>query len=124
MFLMRMAVADGQRPQTADMFSLKRDADKKGVKEEAGDAAPKPDMGRRAGELGLKQGLSCCTLLTSVSICVAHIHSTFRKKVASFFFFLFFGSFIQMYAVFLCDYSDIPLAVRHTFFFFLQQIMR
>lgn len=45
--------ADGQRPQTADVFSLKREAEKKGVKEEAGDAMVKPDAGRRAGELCL-----------------------------------------------------------------------
>ena len=35
------------------MFSLKREADKKGVKEDAGDATVKPDAGRRAGELCL-----------------------------------------------------------------------
>ena len=50
---MNTYVTDGQRPQTADVFSMKREAEKKVAKEEAGDAMLKPDAGRRAGELCL-----------------------------------------------------------------------
>ncbi|KAK7099028.1 serine/threonine-protein kinase PLK1-like [Littorina saxatilis] len=57
---------DGHRPQTADMFGLKRDTEKKG-KEEAGDASSKPENGRRAGDEPMDYWLSdLCGQLSAV----------------------------------------------------------
>lgn len=55
---------DGQRPQTADLYALKRDLEKKG---EAGDASSKPEANHRPGDEPMDYWLSdLCGQLSAV----------------------------------------------------------